>query len=75
MMTLKMMGLNPASLVCALSIFSRNYVGLVSGVGSGVFVPTVIKSMGDVFPLVTLVPRGVESKGGRLIEVFWRPKY
>ena len=49
-------------------------VGCVSGVGSGVFVPTVIDSIGDTVPLVTFVPKGVDSKGGQIIEVFWRPK-
>ena len=48
-------------------------VGTVCGVGSGVFVRTGIKSIGDVVPLVAFVPRAVESKGGRLIELFWRP--
>ena len=49
-------------------------VGHVSGVGSGVFVLTGIKSIGDVFPLVVFVPKIVESKGSRLIEIFCRPK-
>ena len=51
-----------------------NSVGCVSGVGSGVFVPTGIDSIGDVVLLVVIVPKGVESKGSRLIEIFWRPK-
>ena len=34
-----------------------NSVGCVSGVGSGVFVPTGIDSIGDVVPLVVFVPR------------------
>ena len=38
-------------------------VGRVHGVGSGVFVPTGIESIGDVVPLVMLIPIGVESKG------------
>ena len=50
-------------------------VGGVSGVGFGVFVLTGIKSIGDVVLLVVFVPRGVESKRGRLIGSFWRPKY
>ena len=49
---------------------SNKYVCHVSGVGSGVFVLTVIKSIGYVVLLVVLVPTGVESKGGRLIELF-----
>ena len=50
------------------------YVGRGSGVGYSVFVLTGIKSIGDVFLLVLLVPKGVESKSGRLIEIFCRPK-
>ena len=49
-------------------------VGRVHGVGSGVFVPKGIESIGDVVPLVVSIPIGVESKGGRLIALFWSPK-
>ena len=49
-------------------------VGRVSGVESGIFVPTGIESIGGVVPLVVFVPKGVKSKGGRLIEIFWRQK-
>ena len=49
-------------------------VGCVRGVGSGIFVPTGIEPIGDVVPLVVFVLRGVESKGGRLMELLWRPK-
>ena len=42
--------------MCALPFFSGNSVGCVSGVGSGIFVPTGIESIGDVIPLVTFVP-------------------
>ena len=40
----------------------RKYVGCVSDVGSGGFVPTGIKSVGDVVPLVMFIPRGVKSR-------------
>ena len=50
------------------------YVGCVRGVGSGVFFLTGIDSIGDVVPLDVFIPRGVESKCGQLIELFWRPK-
>ena len=46
-------------------------VGRVRGVGSSVFVPTGIESIGGVVLLVVFVPKGVNSKGGRLIEIFW----
>ena len=46
-------------------------VGRVSGVGSGVFVPTGIDSIGGIVLLVVFLPKGVEYKGGRLIEIFW----
>ena len=59
---------------CAFPFCSGEYVGSVSGVGSGDFVPTGIESIGDVVPSFVFVPRGVESKGGQLIELFWRPK-
>ena len=65
---------------CAFPFFSDEsvgsvdkYVGRVKGIGSGVFVPTGIESIGDV-PLAVFAPKGVESKGGGLIESFWRPK-
>ena len=34
----------------------------------------VIESIGDVVPLVVFVPMVIDSKGGRRIEIFWRPK-
>ena len=40
-----------------------------------VFVPTGIKSIGDVVPLVLFKPIRIESKVGRLIEIFSRSKY
>ena len=47
---------------------------LVSGVGSGVFVPIGVDPNCDVVMLVVFVPIGVDSKCGRLIEIFWHPK-
>ena len=52
---------------------SVDSVGRVNGVGSGFFVMNGIKSIGYVIPSVVFVPRGVESKVGRLIELFWHP--
>ena len=49
-------------------------VGRVSSVGSDVFVPTGIKSIGEIVLLVMFVPRAVKSKVGRLIGSFWSPK-
>ena len=49
-------------------------VGHVCGVGYGVFFLIGIESIGDVVPLVVFVPIGLDSKGGGLIEIFWRPK-
>ena len=48
--------------MCDFPFCSGNYVGRVIRVGYGVFVPTGIKSIGDVVMLVVFVPRGVESK-------------
>ena len=45
-------------------------VGRVSGMESGFFVQTGIESIGDVITLFVFVSKGVESKGGRLIEIF-----
>ena len=53
--------------MCTFTFFSGDYVGFVSGVGSGVFVPTGIKLIGDVVSLVLFVPRGFESIVGPLI--------
>ena len=67
---------------CAFIFFYIKYVGSagesvgsVSGIDSHNFFPTGIESVGDVVSLLVFVPRGVESKGGRLIESFWCPKY
>ena len=49
-------------------------ISRVHDMGSGVFVPTRIESIGDFVPLVVLIPIGIESKGGQLIELFWHPK-
>ena len=51
-----------------------NSFGRVCGMGSVFFVLIVIYSIGEVVPLVVFVPIGVDSKGGRFIEIFWRPK-
>ena len=83
------MGLTPSPLVRALFLFSlmnplvvlqTPLVVLMNPLVVSVawvlafFVPTVIDSIGDTVPLVTFVPKGVDSKGGQIIEVFWRPK-
>ena len=47
--------------------------GCVSDVGCVIFL-TGIESIGDVVPLVVFLPKGADSKGGRLIEIFWHPK-
>ena len=54
---------------------SGKSVVIVSGVGSSDYVPTGIDSIGDFVQLFMFLPRGVESKGGGLIEIFCRPKY
>ena len=50
-------------------------IGCVSGVGSDTFVPKGIKSIVGAVPLVVFVPKGIYSKGGQLIEIFWPTKY
>ena len=61
---------------CIEDSFDRvdNSVGHVRSIGSGVFILMGIDSNCEVVPLVMFVPIVVESKGGRLIELFWRPK-
>ena len=49
-------------------------VGSFSSIGAGVFVPTGIESIGDIVMLFVFVLRGVESKGGQVIQLFWCPK-
>ena len=63
-----------SSVTCNFAFCFDNYVGHVSGMSSGVFVPIGIESNCDVSTLFVFVPIGVKSKGGRLIEIFWRPK-
>ena len=55
--------------MCTFPFFSDEYVasigksvGRARGVGSGVFVPIGIKSIGEVFPLVMFATKGVNSK-------------
>ena len=42
--------------------------------GSGVFFPIGTDSIGVVVVLVVFITIVVESKGGQLVEIFWRPK-
>ena len=71
-----MMGPTPDPLVRTIfTLFSLrfdNSIGRVSGLGSGVFIPTGVESKCDIFVFVMFVPIRVESKGGRLVETFWR---
>ena len=61
--------------MCDFPFCSDNSFGRVSGVGSGIFVPTGSESIGDIVPLVVFVPIVVESKDGQLIEIFSCSKY
>ena len=49
-----------------------DYVGSVSGLGSGVFILTGVDPKCDIFAFDVFVPIGVESKVSRLIETLWR---
>ena len=69
------MGMTQDPLVSTIFIFSvyfEDSVGSVSGLGSGIFGPIGVNSKCDIFALVMFVPIGVKSKGGRIIESFWR---
>ena len=46
----------------------------ISGIGFGDFFPTGIESLSNIVPLVLVVPRGAESKGGQLKGSFWHQK-
>ena len=46
------------------SLRFNNYVGSVGGLRSGIFVPTGVKSICDIFTSDMFVPIGVDSKGG-----------
>ena len=56
---------------CSFPLRFENYVGRVSGLGSGVIIPTGFESKCDVFVFVSFISIGVESKGGWLIEKSW----
>ena len=57
---------------CEFSLRVDNSVGSVSGLGSSVFAPTGVKSKCDIFALDVFVLIGVDSKGVRLVKIFWR---
>ena len=68
-----MMGLTPGPMVwdilhCILMIL---LVVIVSW-GLEFFLPTGVKYKCNVFSFSVFVPKGAESKGGRLIKMFWR---
>ena len=56
------------------SVFDES-VGHISGLGSGVFIPTRVDSKGNIFVFVVFISIGVKSKCGRLIKMFWRSNY
>ena len=58
--------------MCAFPLRFDEYVGCVSGLGAGVFVPIEVESKCDVVTFIVFVTIGVDSKGSRLIEMFWR---
>ena len=60
--------------MCAFPFCFDDSVGSVRGVGYGVFVTVGIESNFDYVMFVMFVPIVVESKGGRIIEIFWRLK-
>ena len=65
--------MNPLIMLETLLVVLKN--PLVVSVAWGVsFFLTGIESIGDVVPLVVFLPKGADSKGGRLIEIFWHPK-
>ena len=74
MTSLTMMGLTPIPLVhtrLPFFIALDDSVGSVHGLWCGVFAPEDVKYKCDIFEFVVFVPIGVESKGGRIIKMFW----
>ena len=83
------MGLTPGPLVRALFLFTLMNPLVVLNNLLVVFTNTLVMSVawdltffftgiypiGDDVPFFVFVPKGLESKCGRLIEIFWRTKY
>ena len=61
--------------MCAFPLRSEKSVGHVSGLVSGIFVPIEVDPKCDAVDFVVFMPTGVNSKGGQLIEMFWRSNY
>ena len=57
---------------CPFPFHFDDSIGCVSGVGFGIFSQTGVESNCDIVTFVLFVPIGVKSKGGQLIEMFWR---
>ena len=55
---------------CAFTFLFDESIDRLCAVGSGVFVLTGSESIGDVALLIVLVLKVVESKSGRIIEIF-----
>ena len=79
MMSMTMIGLTLGLLVHALFLFALMNLLVVLETPLVVslewnlaFFLTGIESIGDIVLLVVFVPKGVESKGSQLIEIFWR---
>ena len=59
-----------SSSTCSFTFRFEDSVGCVSGLGSGVLVPTGVYSKYDLFEFIAFVPIRVDSKGGQLIGMF-----
>ena len=57
---------------CVFPLYFDEYVGHVSDLESGGFVPIGVNSKYDIVTFVVFVPIGVKSKGGPFIKIFWR---
>ena len=63
MTILTMMGLTPVRF--------EDFIGCVSGVMSGFFVPIGVESNCNVVTFVMFAPIGVDLKVSRLVKMFW----
>ena len=62
-----------SSCTCSFPLYFDDYVGRVSGLGYGGFIPTVVNSKCDIFDFVVFVPIGVNSKVFFLKFLFFTP--
>ena len=61
-----------SSSTCSFLLSFEDFVGHVSSLGSGIFLPKVSDFKCDVFAFVISISIRVKPKDGQLIKIFWR---